>query len=114
VKSPSTNILIEFIYCNLSGGTAIGSLGGNTSVKNIVYKHLYMNSADACFIKTNDGSGEVANIIWDTVIVHGGPYPLTINSHWGDAGSGSGVLIHNLTFKVRFDLSYLVISFGLL
>jgi rhamnogalacturonan hydrolase len=30
VKSPSKNILVENIYCNWSGGCAMGSLGANT------------------------------------------------------------------------------------
>jgi rhamnogalacturonan hydrolase len=30
VKSPATNMLIENIYCNWSGGCAIGSLGVGT------------------------------------------------------------------------------------
>lgn len=32
VKSPAHNMLIEDIYCNISGGCAIGSLGADTGM----------------------------------------------------------------------------------
>jgi rhamnogalacturonan hydrolase len=100
LKSPATNSLIENIYCNLSGGTAIGSIGTEANVSNVVYRNLYMNSADACYLKTNNGNGTIENIIWEDVIVHGGPYPLALNEAW-DADPGStGVKLRNLTFKV--------------
>ncbi|KAF3018474.1 hypothetical protein E8E14_008772 [Neopestalotiopsis sp. 37M] len=99
VKSPAHNFLIENIYCNLSGGTAIGSLGTGTDISDISYKHLYLNRADGCYLKTNNGDGTVKNIVWDTVIVHGGPYPLTINEAWGADRGSSGVAIRNLIFK---------------
>ncbi|GME66481.1 Rhamnogalacturonase b protein [Neofusicoccum parvum] len=66
VKSPAKNILIESIHCNISGGTAIGSLGANTNISNIYYRNLYMNQADACYLKSNGGSGTVNSIVWDT------------------------------------------------
>ncbi|CRG92059.1 hypothetical protein PISL3812_09114 [Talaromyces islandicus] len=99
VKSPSNNILIESIYCNLSGGTALGSLGLDTNITNIHYRNLYMNDADACFLKTNGGSGTVSNILWENVIVHGGSYPLTIDEAWGRDNGGHGVQVSNLTFR---------------
>lgn len=101
VKSPAKNFLIENIYCNLSGGTAIGSLLHSTDIHDIYYKHLYLNRADACYLKTNNGNGTVKNVVWDTVIVHQGPYPLAINEAWGTDRGSEGVLVHNLTFKVR-------------
>lgn len=100
VKSPSSNHLIENIYCNLSGGTAIGSLGTGTEISNIHYRNLYMNQADACYLKTNNGDGTVKDIIWEDVIVHGGPYPLAVNEAWGEDRGSSGIQISNLTFRV--------------
>lgn len=100
LKSGATNMLIQSIYCNLSGGTAIGSLGTGTLVENVLYERLYMNRADACFIKTNNGNGTVRNIVWDTVIVHWGAYPLTIDAAWGSDLGQEGVEIYNLTFRV--------------
>ncbi|KAF4304289.1 putative rhamnogalacturonase b protein [Botryosphaeria dothidea] len=57
VKSPAKNILIEKIHCSISGGTASGSLDSKTSVSSVSYKNLYMNQADACYLKSNGGSG---------------------------------------------------------
>ncbi|RAL14232.1 rhamnogalacturonase A precursor [Aspergillus homomorphus CBS 101889] len=99
VKNPSSNFLIESIYCNLSGGMAIGSLSTGTDIHDIYYRHIYANDADPCFIKYNGGSGTVRNIIWDTITVRGGVYPLSIDSSWGSAHDGAGVEVTNLTFK---------------
>jgi len=41
VKSPSHNILVENIYCNWSGGCAMGSLGEDTDISDITYKNVY-------------------------------------------------------------------------
>ncbi|KAH8829184.1 pectin lyase fold/virulence factor [Flagelloscypha sp. PMI_526] len=99
VKSPSHNLLIESIYCNLSGGTAIGSLGTGTNVTDVHYQRLYLNRADGSYLKTNNGDGIVKNILWENVIVHGGPYPLTVNEAWGDDRGSTGVQVSNLTFR---------------
>ncbi|KAI9688333.1 MAG: hypothetical protein M1822_001281 [Bathelium mastoideum] len=100
VKSPAKNFLIESIYCNLSGGTAIGSLGTGTAISNIYYRNLYMNQADACYLKTNNGDGTVTDVTWDTVIVHGGAYILAVNEAWGSSDGGKGVQLSNLNFTV--------------
>ncbi|KAB8216035.1 RGase C [Aspergillus novoparasiticus] len=99
VKSPAADFLIENIYCNLSGGTAIGSLGTGTNISNIHYRNLYMNQADACYLKTHNGDGIVKNIVWENVIVHGGPYPLAVNEAWGKDVGSTGVQVQNLTFR---------------
>ncbi|KAL3470353.1 pectin lyase fold/virulence factor [Aspergillus californicus] len=99
VKSPSSNFLIESIYCNLSGGTAIGSLGEGTDISNISYQNLYMNGADACYLKTNNGDGTVTSVSWDNVYIHGGSYVLAINEAWGEDVGSTGVQLSDLTFK---------------
>ncbi|KAF4536996.1 Rhamnogalacturonase b protein [Lasiodiplodia theobromae] len=101
VKSPAKNFLIESIHCNLSGGTAIGSLGTNTNISNVHYRNLYMNQADACYLKSNGGNGTVSDIMWENVLIHGGAYVLAVNENWEsrDEDSGDGVQISNLTFK---------------
>ncbi|RAH51972.1 rhamnogalacturonase A precursor [Aspergillus piperis CBS 112811] len=99
IDSLAHNYLIENIYCNLSGGTAIGSLGTGTNISDIHYRNLYLNRADACFLKSNNGDGVVKNIIWENVIVHGGPYPLAIDEAWGDDRGSVGVQVSNLTFR---------------
>jgi rhamnogalacturonan hydrolase len=100
VKSPASNLLIESIHCNLSGGTAIGSLGLNTDIHDVEYNRLYMNEADACYLKTNNGNGTVADISWTDVYINGGAYVLAINEAWGDDIGSDGVQISGLTFKV--------------
>ncbi|PYI30572.1 pectin lyase-like protein [Aspergillus indologenus CBS 114.80] len=98
VKSPATNVQIENIYCNWSGGTTIGSLGVDASVSNVAYHNLYMNQADAGFVKWNGASGSLRNVIWDTVIQHGGSYLLSLDGFWGDQSDGDGLEVYNLTF----------------
>ena len=111
VKNPSSNLLFESIYCNLSGGNSIGSLGADTNITDITYRHIYANGADPCFIKSNGGSGTVANVIWDTVIVRGGAYPLTIDGTWGSESTGDGVLYTNFTYKVRSPIRIAIPTF---
>ncbi|RAH70499.1 rhamnogalacturonase A [Aspergillus aculeatinus CBS 121060] len=98
VKSPAANVQIENIYCNWSGGTTIGSLGVDASVSNVAYHNLYMSQADAGFVKWNGASGSLRNVIWDTVIQHGGSYLLSLDGFWGDQGDGDGLEVYNLTF----------------
>lgn len=111
VKSPSSNFLIESIYCNLGGGTAIGSLGLHSTVTDISYKNLYMNDADACYLKTNGGTGSVTSVTWDTVYLHGSSYPLAIDEAWGDYSGGEGVEVSGLTFTVRPLCVLLIVPF---
>lgn len=41
VKSPASNILVEQVYCNWSGGCAMGSLGADTDISDITYQNVY-------------------------------------------------------------------------
>ena len=41
VKSPAKDILVENVYCNWSGGCAMGSLGIDTEISDITYKNVY-------------------------------------------------------------------------
>lgn len=41
IKNPSSNHQIERIWCNQSGGSAIGSLGTGTTIQNILYRDIY-------------------------------------------------------------------------
>lgn len=59
-----------------------------------------MNQADACYLKTHNGDGIIKNIVWENVIVHGGPYPLAVNEAWGKDVGSTGVQVQNLTFRV--------------
>ena len=60
VKSPASYILIKSIYCNCSGGCAIGSLGVDTDIHDIEYNHIYtQESNQMLMVNSNAGSGFV-------------------------------------------------------
>ncbi|KAL1302987.1 hypothetical protein AAFC00_003303 [Neodothiora populina] len=102
VKSPAHNILIENVYCNWSGGCALGSLGADTDISDVTYKNVYTwSSNQMMMIKSNGGSGSVKNVLFDNFIGHGNAYSLDIDQYWASmkAVSGSGVALSNITFK---------------
>lgn len=101
VKSPASNILIENIYCNWSGGCAIGSLGTGTAISNVMYKNVYTwYSNQMVMIKSNGGDGYVENVVFENFIGHGNAYSLNIDQYWSDetTQSGNGVQLSNITF----------------
>ncbi|KAN0099920.1 glycoside hydrolase family 28 protein [Hyaloscypha variabilis] len=98
-KSPAENFLIEDVYCNISGGCSIGSLGLDTDISNVYYHQIYCNQADPAFLKTNGGSGTVMNMMWNEVIFYGAAYPLSIDSSWGTSDGGNGIQMTNFTYK---------------
>ncbi|KAI9058602.1 glycoside hydrolase family 28 protein [Trametes sanguinea] len=102
VKSPSNNILVERIWCNQSGGSAIGSLSDGTAIQDVVYQNVYTNGGNQAFmIKSNLGSGYVRNVLFQNFISRGTAYGLDINQYWSSQtpGSGAGVQLSNITFK---------------
>lgn len=102
VKSPSKNILVESIYCNSSGGCAIGSLGANTAVSTVTYRNVYTwKSNQMMMIKSFGGSGYVENVVFENFIGHGNAYSLDIDQYWASMKQvvGDGVKLSNLTFK---------------
>ncbi|KAE8309466.1 RGase E [Aspergillus transmontanensis] len=102
VKTGSHNFQIENIYCNWSGGCAMGSLGSGTNVSNIVYRNIYTwNSNQMYMIKSNGGDGEVSNLLFENFIGHGNAYSLDLDSEWSsmDTVDGDGIFYHNITFK---------------
>jgi rhamnogalacturonan hydrolase len=104
VKSPATNILIENIYCNWSGGCALGSLGANTAISKVTYKNVYTwSSNQMLMIKSNGGSGYVEDVVFENFIGHGNAYSLDIDQYWSSMSTvaGDGVQLSNVTFKVR-------------
>ena len=50
IKNPSSNHLIERIWCNQSGGSAIGRLGQGTTIENIVYRNIYNVGGNQMFM----------------------------------------------------------------
>lgn len=99
VKSPSKNILVENIYCNWSGGCAMGSLGTDTDISDITYKNVYtVHSNQMYMIKSNGGSGTVSNVVLENFIGHSNAYSLDVDQYWSSmkAVSGDGVAINGL------------------
>ncbi|KAK9860120.1 hypothetical protein MYU51_010413 [Penicillium brevicompactum] len=102
VKSPAKNILVENIYCNWSGGCAMGSLGSDVDVSDITYRNIYTwNSNQMYMIKSNGGSGNVENVLLENFIGHGNAYSLDIDGAWSSMSevSGNGVQLTNVTAK---------------
>ncbi|KAH8699216.1 RGase E [Talaromyces proteolyticus] len=101
VKSPAHNILIEDIYCNWSGGCAIGSLGADTDISDIIYRYIYTwSSNQMMMIKSNGGSGTLENAVFQDFIGHGNAYSLDFDSYWSSESTqtGDGVTYKNITF----------------
>ncbi|PWY77078.1 RGase A [Aspergillus heteromorphus CBS 117.55] len=102
VKSPANNIQVESIYCNWSGGCAMGSLNADTVVTDILYRNIYTwNSNQMYMIKSNGGSGTVTNTLLENFIGHGNAYSLYIDGDWSSESTvtGDGVQLSNITFK---------------
>ncbi|KAK2627152.1 hypothetical protein QTJ16_003118 [Diplocarpon rosae] len=102
VKSPSSDVLIENIYCNRSGGSAIGSLGADTAISNIEYRNIYTwQSNQMLMIKSNGGSGTVQNCTFSNFIGYSNAYSLNLDSYWASksAASGAGVHYSGLSFS---------------
>lgn len=102
VKSPAHNIVVENIYCNWSGGCAMGSLGAGVDVSDITYRNVYTWSSNQMYmVKSNGGSGTVSNVLFENFIGHGNAYSLDIDSYWASIGTtaGAGVQLNNVTFN---------------
>jgi rhamnogalacturonan hydrolase len=101
IKNPSTYTLVEYIYCNWSGGCAMGSLGSDTAISNIEYNYVYTWQSNQMYmIKTNGGSGTVSQCSFNNFIGHENAYVLDINEYWTDAAlaPGDGVVLTDITF----------------
>ncbi|TDZ36682.1 putative rhamnogalacturonase B [Colletotrichum spinosum] len=102
VKNKSSHILVEDIFCNWSGGSAIGSLGADTAVSDILYRNVYTsNSNQMMMIKSNGGDGVFQNSRFENFIGHGNAYSLKIDAEWAGQKkvAGNGVEYKNLTFS---------------
>lgn len=102
VKSPSTNLLIENIYCNWSGGCGMGSLGVDTAISKITYNNIYTwKSNQMMMIKANGGSGYLEDVTLSNFIGHSNAYAFNIDQYWSSmsALAGNGVSLSNITAK---------------
>ncbi|KAI0476428.1 pectin lyase fold/virulence factor [Xylariaceae sp. FL0804] len=101
VKNPSNHLQIENVYCNWSGGCAIGSLGTDTDITKITYTNVYtQNSNQMLMLKSNGGDGSVSDSTFTNFIGHANAYSLDINAYWTEEtlADGDGVLYTGLTF----------------
>ncbi|SPQ24359.1 cdeb85d4-6c24-486b-9e91-ce472c9b660c [Thermothielavioides terrestris] len=101
VKSPASNILVESIFCNWSGGSAMGSLGANTDISNIYYRNVYSQNCNQMYmIKSWGGSGTVKNVKLENFWGHSNAYTLDLNAYWTSMtqAPGDGVSYQNITF----------------
>ncbi|KAF3906743.1 Polygalacturonase [Arthrobotrys entomopaga] len=103
VKSPASNFLIERIYCNWSGGSAIGSLSTGTAISNIVYNNVYSWQCNQMMmIKSNGGTGSVKSVTFENFIGHSNAYSLDIDQYWSGQSAGdlsTGVALSGITFS---------------
>jgi rhamnogalacturonan hydrolase len=93
---------VENIYCNWSGGCAMGSLGSDTAISDITYKNVYTWTSNQMYmIKSNGGSGTVSNVVLENFIGHGNAYSLDIDQYWSSmsAVSGDGVQLNNIVIS---------------
>ncbi|KKY18414.1 putative rhamnogalacturonase a [Phaeomoniella chlamydospora] len=102
VKNPSNHILVESVYCNWSGGSAIGSLATDTNIYKVEYKNIYtVNSTQMFMIKSNGGDGNVTQITLSNFIGHSNAYSFDLDSAWSDesTASGSGIYYNSITLS---------------
>ncbi|KAJ5620186.1 extracellular rhamnogalacturonase [Penicillium lagena] len=102
VKSPANHILVEDIYCNWSGGCAMGSLGTDTDITKVVYNNIYtVNSNQMFMFKSNGGNGSVTDVTLQNFIGHENAYSLYIDAYWTEEtlAAGDGVLYNSITFS---------------
>ncbi|KAJ4308954.1 hypothetical protein N0V94_009145 [Neodidymelliopsis sp. IMI 364377] len=102
VKSPSSNLLVENIYCNWSGGCGMGSLGADTAISKILYRNVYTwKSNQMMMIKAHGGSGYVEDVVFENFSGHGNAYAFNIDQYWTSmsAIAGNGVALSNITAK---------------
>ncbi|PAV21490.1 rhamnogalacturonase [Pyrrhoderma noxium] len=102
VKSPSSNIMVERVWCNQSGGSSIGSLGAGVAVEDIYYRDVYTNGGNQIFlIKSWGGSGYAKNILLENFLSHNTAYGLDVDQYWSGMtqADGAGVQLSNITFR---------------
>ncbi|KAK6063346.1 rhamnogalacturonase a [Seiridium cupressi] len=101
VKNPASNILVEQIHCNWSGGSAMGSLSTGIDIHDIEYNYIYTHHSNQMYMfKSNGGSGTVKNILLNNFSGHSNAYTLDLDSAWSSMSEvdGDGITYTNITF----------------
>lgn len=104
VKSPSSNLLIEDIICNSSGGMSIGSLYKGTAIE---YIHMRNIKSYKCqqmiMIKTfPNGDGFLRNCLFEDFWGYETLYAIDIDQYWQKSSTTnerSAVALSNLQFR---------------
>ncbi|KAM0553227.1 hypothetical protein ACHAPJ_007515 [Fusarium lateritium] len=102
VKNPSDHLLIENVFCNWSGGCAMGSLATDTNIHDIEYSNIYTQRSNQMYMfKSYGGSGEVSNIALKNFAGHSNAYTLDLDAEWSSMKpvAGDGILYSNMTFS---------------
>ncbi|KAJ4419268.1 hypothetical protein N0V82_005071 [Gnomoniopsis sp. IMI 355080] len=102
VKDPSSNLLIEQVHCNWSGGCAMGSLASGVDISNVEYNYIYTHNSNQMYmIKSNGGSGTVENIALNNFMGHSNAYTLDFDTAWSsmDVVDGDGITYSNISFS---------------
>jgi rhamnogalacturonan hydrolase len=102
VKNPSDHLLIENIFCNWSGGCAMGSLTTNTDIHDIEYNNIYTQRSNQMYMfKSYGGSGTVSNVALMNFQGHSNTYILDLDAEWRFMKpiAGDGILYSNMTFS---------------
>ncbi|KAJ4213282.1 hypothetical protein NW759_011124 [Fusarium solani] len=102
VKNPSDHLLIENIFCNWSGGCAMGSLGTDTDIHDIEYTNVYTHNSNQMYMfKSYGGSGTVSNVALNNFIGHSNAYTLDLDATWSSMKpiEGDGILYTNMSFS---------------
>lgn len=91
VKSPSNNVMVERVFCAWSGGSAIGSLGGDVKISNVHYKNIYtMGGNQAFMIKSEADSrpfGSVTNVTLENFLTYDSAYGFNFDSRWDQSNA---------------------------
>ncbi|KAL5603873.1 hypothetical protein FOVSG1_006623 [Fusarium oxysporum f. sp. vasinfectum] len=102
VKNPSDHLLIENVFCNWSGGCAMGSLVPNTNIHHIEYNKIYTQRSNQMYMfKSYGGSGTVSNVVLKNFQGHSNAYTLDLDAEWSSMKlvAGDGILYSNMTFS---------------
>ncbi|RSL72937.1 hypothetical protein CEP53_000967 [Fusarium sp. AF-6] len=102
VKNPSDHLLIENIFCNWSGGCAMGSLATDTDIHDIEYTNVYTHNSNQMYMfKSYGGSGTVSNVALNNFIGHSNAYTLDLDATWSSMSpvEGDGILYTNMSFS---------------
>ncbi|KAF4439128.1 murein transglycosylase [Fusarium acutatum] len=102
VKNPSDHLLIENIFCNWSGGCAMGSLATGTDIHDIEYNNIYTQRSNQMYMfKSYGGSGTVNNVALKNFAGHSNAYTLDLDAQWSSMKpiAGDGILYTNMTFS---------------